>query len=177
MSGGLPRRESSLSVEVHLPPLWQRQPRLLFSVGYRHFRLRHFQFTEAAPGNANLVGQCGDKPEQRGSTALAEVALLIVILFSVMEGVDQRLAGGLDHSASVKVGRNTKGTACASLAVRAVANGVNRRWSGDRDGSRAAGASGRQVVVLCRKNVGARHRARDIPPAVAGAVNFTRDDA
>jgi hypothetical protein len=120
----------------------QREPGLALLVRDRVGRLRQPAVGEAAAGDADLVGQGGDDPEQRAAARRAEVSFLVMMLRSVMEGVDRGLTLLRHDGVPVEVRGDAERAAGSALAVRAVTDAVHRRLRIDGDRCLAAGAEG-----------------------------------
>jgi hypothetical protein len=129
-------------MRIDLPMRWQRNPSLAFAVAHRHARLRQSCIRKTPSGDADFFGKRRQVPKQGGAAVGAEVALLIVVLSGVMEGVDLGLAGEFSHGGFVEIGGNAERAAGAAFAVGAVANTVHGGQGVDGDRDLAAGAGG-----------------------------------
>ena len=70
------------------------------------------------------------------------MAILIVVLCGVMEGVNQERALGADNVGLFEVRGYSEGATCTALAIRAVANPVDRRLAVNRDPCETTSALG-----------------------------------
>jgi hypothetical protein len=135
-------RAAMRSVRMNLPVPRKRNPSLALAISHRVRRLGQGFVCEATSGDADFFGQRRQVPKQGGAAVGAEVALLIVVLSGVMEGVDLGLAGEFSDGGFVEIGRNAKRAAGAAFAVDAVANTVHGGQGVDGNGGLAAGAGG-----------------------------------
>jgi len=82
--------------------------------------------SEATAGNADLVWQSRDVPEERRSTFGAKVPLLVVVLRRVIKRVDARSPLLANHGTSIKVGGDAERAARSPLAIAAVTDSQRR---------------------------------------------------
>lgn len=82
---------SKWSIFDQLPAHRNFNPGFTQRIVVRRIRFRDALVCETSTGNSNLVRECGDKPEERRTTGLAEVSFLIMILRFMMKCVDMSL--------------------------------------------------------------------------------------
>ncbi len=105
--------------------IWQLHPGQLPGRGVRSAGRRKTFFREAATRDADQVRAIGRMPVERRSALLAKVALLVVVLLCMTEGIDRQIALGLAQVGAQEVVRHAEGAAGSPFAVRAVADATD----------------------------------------------------